>query len=426
MSEHSYALKQKAQLALGHHWGLLLTVGRCASDLGFSAYAVGGIPRDLLLDRPIRDLDITIEGDAQAVATALGQSHGGTVQVHAPFLTATWTPEGGPSIDMASTRSESYPTPGELPTVTATSLANDLQRRDFTVNTLALSLSPDNAGTLKATGKALEDLENQVLRVLHKRSFFDDPTRIIRAARFATRLKYTLHPDTQAQLLEAIEAGCIQSLGRERLGNELERIFQEANVPTSLQTLQCWGVLHAVHAHVQINPPALLEATEQLQKALQHHKDSGWSHPSQTDAWWALLATTLPREARAETTRLIPGNRHQQALWLDGPEQVAKLKEDLGQATLASEAGESLSNTTEAIRTCLWASGSNTCRHWLEWWATQGTQQKTAVNGKTLLSRGLPAGPKLGLALQAAQHACWNGDSTEAQLIAALSVFEAS
>ncbi len=141
MSEHSNALKQKAEKALGHSWELLTTVGRHASDLGYSAYAIGGIPRDLLLDRPIRDLDITIEGDAQAVAVSLSKAHGGAVQIHAPFLTATWTPENGPPIDMASTRAESYPTPGELPTVTPATLEKDLQRRDFTINTLALSLS---------------------------------------------------------------------------------------------------------------------------------------------------------------------------------------------------------------------------------------------------------------------------------------------
>jgi tRNA nucleotidyltransferase (CCA-adding enzyme) len=419
LSEHPTNLAKQAEKVLGPRWGLLLSAGRHASALGYSAHAIGGIPRDLLLGRPIRDLDITIEGEAAEVAESLAQAKGGQVQIHAAFRTATWTPPDGPPIDMASTRTETYPSAGALPTVSPASLEQDLQRRDFTVNTIALSLDPNEAGMLTTAPHGLDDLENRVLRVLHEKSFQDDPTRVLRAARFATRLELTLHPATQEQLFEAIESGCIQSLGRERLGCELDLIFGEPTVVESLRHLGEWGVFGAIHSLLRADF-SWLETALALAATLVHHRDADWSTPGHTDPWWLLLAQRLPPEVRVDLCRLIPGDRHQQAAWLEGPEQVDALARDLDGLNQAGQAGERLATTTEAVRAHLWSRGADeTLRNWLSWWETSGSRQHTVVNGQALLDLGFTPGPRLGEALNAAQRACWNGANPDAQLLAA-------
>ena len=157
------------------------------------AWVVGGAVRDLLLGREPGDLDIVVEGDAAAVARRAAARLGGEVLVHERFGTAT-VRAGATAFDVASARRETYARPGALPDVEAgATLADDLARRDFTVNTFALRLSD---GALTAWPGAEDDLRARVLRVLHDGSFRDDPTRLIRLARYAGRLGFAVEPRT--------------------------------------------------------------------------------------------------------------------------------------------------------------------------------------------------------------------------------------
>ena len=162
-----------------------------SSALGFAIYLVGGSVRDLLLARPIVDLDLTLEGDAIKLARALVKKHGGDLTTHEKFFTAMWSLQSQvsnlQSLDLISTRRETYPHPGALPTVTKSTLDDDLRRRDFTVNAMAIRVDGDHFGELYDPLHGQADLEKKLIRVLHPNSFLDDPTRIFRTIRYAER-----------------------------------------------------------------------------------------------------------------------------------------------------------------------------------------------------------------------------------------------
>ncbi len=181
--------------------------GRCATC------SSGGSPLDL---------DLVVEGDAAAFASSLG----GELKVHDRFGTSTVTLDGF-SYDIARARRETYAHPGALPDVAPAPLAEDLERRDFTVNALALALAGDRAGELTSVPTALEDLDARRLRVLHDRSFIDDPTRLFRLVRYATRLGFEIEPHTRALVDRAIADGALGTVSGPRVGAELRLLARE-------------------------------------------------------------------------------------------------------------------------------------------------------------------------------------------------------
>ncbi len=208
---------------------------------GTQAYLVGGAVRDWLLRAPaVDDLDIAVEGDAGAFALALAAQHGGEIERHARFNTARWTCRGV-TVDLAMSRAERYARPAALPDVEPAPLATDLLRRDFSINAIALRLS-DGALIDPLGGTA--DLERRQLRALHARSFVDDPTRILRAARYASRLGF----DIEARTLGWIGSGLtsLRQLSGERVKYDLELCFQDADPARALGLLDAWGVFKAL------------------------------------------------------------------------------------------------------------------------------------------------------------------------------------
>jgi tRNA nucleotidyltransferase (CCA-adding enzyme) len=169
-------------------------------------YLVGGAVRDLLLERAPLDLDVVIEGDAIQLARELG----GEIRAHGRFGTCTVRLQGR-TYDFATARRERYARPGALPDVEAAGIEADLSRRDFTVNALAVALTGGQAGCLIAVPRALEDLEARQLRVLHPASFADDPTRLLRLVRYATRLAFAVEAETERVARTAIDAGALAS-----------------------------------------------------------------------------------------------------------------------------------------------------------------------------------------------------------------------
>ena len=159
-------------------------------------YLVGGAVRDLLRGADAVDLDLAVEGDARSVARTLAEPLGGTAREHERFGTATvQAPEL--AFDLATTRTESYDEPGALPRVTEATLGEDLRRRDFTINAMAVALGGDDLGHLYDPHGGLADLEAGLIRILHPGSFLDDPTRLLRAVRYETRLGFGMDEDTE-------------------------------------------------------------------------------------------------------------------------------------------------------------------------------------------------------------------------------------
>jgi tRNA nucleotidyltransferase (CCA-adding enzyme) len=210
------------------------------------AYLVGGAVRDLLRGADHVDLDVAVEGDALSVARTVAERLGGVAVEHDRFGTATVTaPEL--TFDVATTRRERYPAPGVLPEVEPAPLAEDLARRDFTVNAMALGLSGGDRGRLHDPHGGREDLERRLVRVLHDRSFIDDPTRLLRALRYEARLGGRLDPHTERLAREAIATGAPATVSGARIRDELLELLRE---PAAVARLPALGLDRALELRV--------------------------------------------------------------------------------------------------------------------------------------------------------------------------------
>lgn len=208
---------------------------------------VGGAVRDLILGVAPRELDVTVGADPLPFAHDLARALGGPpneVAHHERFHTARVRAPSG-EVDVAMRRRERYPSPGALPEVEAGSAEEDLERRDFTVNALALGLSGAARGRLRAPAHALEDLRERRLRVLHERSFLDDPTRILRMARYTARLGFEVESGTAQLAARAIAGGALRTVSGSRLGAELRLAFAEPSALAALAEMDRLGVLSA-------------------------------------------------------------------------------------------------------------------------------------------------------------------------------------
>ncbi len=237
-----------------------------AERLDLPLYLVGGSVRDLLLNRPIKDIDFTVEGDALKLAEALLRKYAGKVVFHSRFGTATWTldettfkrlnvPQLGasafpPFLDLISARSETYSAPGALPTIKRSTLDDDLRRRDFTINAMALRLDGSHYGRLYDPLGGQADLARGVIRVLHDRSFVDDPTRMIRAVRYAERYGFQIDQET-LRLVNDQARDVLSGLSGERLRHEFDVIFAEENPSAMLRRLAGLDLLDAIGPALQ-------------------------------------------------------------------------------------------------------------------------------------------------------------------------------
>lgn len=215
-------------------------VKEVAAEKRCRPYLVGGPVRDLLLGRPSIDVDLTLEEGSSTLARALAKRIDGRVRSFPQFLTYKVTAEGLPEIDIATARKERYRLPGQLPAVSSGKLKDDLLRRDFSINAIAMDLL---GGQLHDPAGGERDLKSGVIRVLHENSFIDDPTRIFRAVRLARRLGFTIEPVTARLMKEAIRAGALATVSRERIWRELFLAMDEAKAPEILITLDQRGAL---------------------------------------------------------------------------------------------------------------------------------------------------------------------------------------
>ena len=225
---------------------LFQTVVRTAQDFDTPLFLVGGGIRDLLREEPLTDLDAAVEGDAIRLASEAAARTGARFKPHRRFGVATLELGGG-RIDLATARTEVYSRPGALPKVSPGSIIDDLSRRDFTVNAMALALTGENAGTLLDPLGGEKDLEAGLIRALHLNSFVDDPTRLLRAARYEVRLELSLEKDTESWLGEAVKGGALDSVSGDRVRNELGLAFHEPDPLKTLNRFKELGILAAIH-----------------------------------------------------------------------------------------------------------------------------------------------------------------------------------
>ena len=221
-------------------------IGAVAQEEGVRAFVVGGFVRDMLLRRRNLDIDIVVEGEGIAFAQRVAERLGGHVRSHARFGTAVVVLERGLRVDVTTARTEYYTRPGALPTVERSSLRRDLLRRDFSINAMAAEIDPAEFGAIADPFGGLADLGDGVVRVLHPLSFVEDPTRVMRAARFEERFGFAMDDATEGLARRAVAMGLLQEISGARLREELLAILDEDDPASPLERLEALGALRAL------------------------------------------------------------------------------------------------------------------------------------------------------------------------------------
>ncbi len=375
------------QLPEAEHRGLQAAVS-VAERRNTDLYLVGGAVRDLLLKLPVVDIDLVVEDDAIAVAGALGKRLGAKVVVHRRFGTAVVKGEGL-RLDLARARTELYKVPGALPTVRPAMLGDDLGRRDFTINAMALRLSGPRTGELIDLHGGERDLAAARVRILHHESFQDDATRIFRALRYAGRLGFQIERSTALCLRR--DRSYIDAISGTRVRRELERIAVEERVGEIVRLAFRHGVLDVVHP-VLGNDGTGRKATRELTTLAISHRDSV--------LLCLLLAGAAATDIEGVTGRLALTGR--QAKAVSGVVALQSLLAELGRPGLkASRAVELLGpHPVEAVEAIALLSSRRVAaraRSYLE----ELRFVRPVLRGSDLERLGIGSGPKVGLMLRA-------------------------
>ena len=249
---------------------LLKTIGKVGSEFGFGVYVVGGFVRDLLLYQKNDDIDIVIEGDGIKFALEYARQTGATVHKYEKFGTAVITMPDNFKIDVASARMEYYKSPAALPTVEMSSIKLDLYRRDFTINTLAINLLPDEFGTLTDFFAGQRDLKDKVIRIIHNLSFVEDPTRIFRAIRFEQRFGFKIGKLTAGLIKNAVKMDFFKRLSGLRVFTELRYILEEKHPVPAIIRLSDYNLLQVIHPKVKLDKE-IISMLNSVEKVISWH-----------------------------------------------------------------------------------------------------------------------------------------------------------
>jgi len=249
---------------------LLEAIGKAASERSSRAFVVGGVVRDIVLGRRSLDIDVVIEGDAMQIAGELAAHAVERPVFNRDFATATLPLDGGFHIDIATARTEAYDRPGALPKVQPGAIEEDLGRRDFTINCVCASLAPETFGDIFDPQQGLKDIEIGLIRVLHDRSFVDDPTRIIRAIKYANRFRFTIDNTTLELAEDAICDGCFKTISPHRLTDELRLLLVEEMPWGAIWDLAQFSVLSSISPYLSLfhNALPILQRIESLEEAV--------------------------------------------------------------------------------------------------------------------------------------------------------------
>ena len=387
---------------------LVLECGELAAVRGFRSFLVGGAVRDLFLGLVSPDVDVLVEGDAIAVAQDFARRRNGEIQRHHAFQTATVTLKDGRRIDFATARSETYSKPGVLPEIVPGTLEDDLTRRDFTINTMALALHPDGVGEIFDPCDGEEDIRGARVRFLHEQSFSDDPTRILRALRFALRLDYEIEPRTAAGLRAAAQGEFLREVSGDRLRREFAKLLTEQPV-AGPGALQEWGLLDSVFPGLEV-APASLAALADLAAA----DGAGELGPWMT---LATLAVHLDAQERWDLVRRLELPREAQCVVIDSGEPWRLARESL--EGLALEAPPSaVADVLDALSVEVVVVGAARMRESpprdaVLRYLRQHRHLEPAMDGAAILALGCADGPAVGEVLKALRQARIDGAVTD-------------
>jgi tRNA nucleotidyltransferase (CCA-adding enzyme) len=378
---------------------LVQGISEQAAKLGQRVYLVGGIVRDLLLGYPNFDLDLVVEGDAVKLAQRVAETSQARLLAHHRFGTAKLRYDNF-TVDLATARKETYPRPGALPAVTPGTLKDDLIRRDFSINAMAMSLSANDYGELVDPHQGKSDLQHRLIRILHPGSFRDDATRILRGVCYEQRFGFEFEAQT-AQLLKR-DIPMLDNISGDRIRHELEHIFEEKQPELVIKRLGELGVLS------RINP--LLKGDGRI--AEKFDKARSLKKPTQLPSlYFCLLIYSLSKQ-----------DIEQFLARLNMPAKLSKAMRDtlrlktrlplLGKPALKPSETYYLLREYEplAIQANAIASESPMGHRYLQLFLTKLRYVRTSLDGEELKRLGISAGPEMGQVLQRLHKAKLDGE----------------
>jgi tRNA nucleotidyltransferase (CCA-adding enzyme) len=385
---------------------LVRKAGALAAAKRLEVHLVGGAVRDILLGRPSSDLDLVVEGDAIKLAEALAREVDGRLVVHRRFGTAKIRTDAL-ALDLAMARAETYARPGALPSVRPGSIRDDLARRDFTINAMALRMDPGGFGKLADPFDGQQDLQNKLIRILHDRSFVDDATRMLRAVRYEQRFGFHLEASTEKLLRVSVSR--LSTVSGDRIRHELELILKEEHPEKALKRAEDLGLLAGIH-------PAL-KADDWLETNFEKARQST-SAPS-LSLFLALMTYrfSLPECEDFTNSLKTPGTvsrviRDTALL----REQIPSLdRPDLPTSAICALLRE---YPPTPILACAIAADSALVHERLTLYLTRWRYVRTALGGDALRRLGVPLGPRVGQMLKALHEAKLDGkvDSREQEI----------
>lgn len=369
----------------------LQALARLASEQRIRAFLVGGLVRDILRGMVLErtDLDVVVEEDGLALARALGQALGASVTEHGRFLTASLRSPGGERIDVATARSERYEAPGALPRVLPASILRDLERRDFTINAMAVEIGGQMRLSDPHGGRG--DLRRRRLRVLHPLSFVDDPTRIFRGARYAARLGLSYDGWTTACQAFALRLGTYPALSGPRIATELERIVDDVHGEVALRRLGAAGVFRLLDPRYRFTRTTS-QALGALPETWTWAQGRGLAVSRVQVAAVALLAGQ-PADVGAAALRRLgltgdPLTRAARAL-----ESARGLATGLGATPPGAPRARLLRDRTDLELAALWLRGGAGDRSTVQWWVDTGRGVQPLLRGDDVVELGVRRGP---------------------------------
>jgi len=374
---------------------------KLARETGIALYLVGGAVRDLILGRGVTDVDLVVEADALGFAARLAQELGAAVELHRRFGTAVLSLPDGERLDVATARAEEYEQTGALPRVRAGSIEDDLARRDFTVNAMAMEIARAKRAALIDPFGGRNDLRRKVMRVLHPRSFDDDPTRAFRAIRYANRLGFRIEGSTHRAIRAAVAAGAVNAVSGDRLRREIRLLFGEPNRAAAARAMAALGLSRTIHPALSYDAAVggRLRRAERL--AAQPGRNAtwlvyllSWMGESSTDVADAIVRRLNLSSAPSKTVRAWP------AAW-----KALSRAGDLGVAALAGRI-EGLGE--DALLAAAAAAAAPLARRMLSI-RDAAPAFRLTIRGKDLVAAGIPPGPAIGRALSATLSARRDG-----------------
>ena len=376
-------------------WILVQRLAEIAAQMQMSLYIVGGPVRDCLLRRAVTDLDLTTEGDALTLARRAARDLGGAWKKFDRFGTAKlYLPARDSPIDLATTRTETYAHPAALPDVTRGTIETDLVRRDFTINAMAIRLDGEQQGALIELHGGESDLYSGTLRILHERSFEDDPTRLFRGVRFEQRFGFAFAYDTERLIAPALPV--IDQVSGDRIRRELELTFHETQPLKALARLDELAILRQIDADLRVDD----WIAEQFQSQ---------AAPFDPFTCWVWLVCRLSESSLTRISQRVNLARAD-AVDLLQVQALRDAAETIGRLNSRSGIYRALVDYHDrAVRAALTVIEQSAARAALVLYLNELRAVTPALDGTRLQELGVPRGPLIGRILDEVQAAVLDG-----------------